>query len=106
MAVVNNISDRVAVMYLAKVCEVAPVTELFAQPLHPYTRALINPVPDPFDERTHVAEDNLIHGDIPSPGAHEWVPIQDMLLIRNRPLRSQAPAPREVQPGRLAACHY
>ena len=50
LAVVKNISDRVAVMYLGKVCEVSPSDELYAAPAHPYTRVLLDsiPVPDPF----------------------------------------------------------
>src|SRR5690606_33257389 len=66
LAIVKNISDRVAVMYLGKICEVGNPDDLYAQPAHPYTSALLAsiPVPDPTVEPTHTG---LITGDLPSP---------------------------------------
>jgi oligopeptide/dipeptide ABC transporter ATP-binding protein len=63
--VVRHLSDRVAVMYLGKIVETAPTEALFAQPLHPYTRALISaiPVPDPDAPHAPIA----LEGEIPSP---------------------------------------
>lgn len=63
--VVQYIADRVAVMYLGKIVEVASATELFKSPQHPYTKALIaaNPIPDP----DTVHENKLLEGDVPSP---------------------------------------
>ena len=63
--VVQNVADRVAVMYLGKLVEVAPVDELFRNPKHPYTLALMsaNPVPDP-NVRT---DRTILGGDVPSP---------------------------------------
>ncbi len=65
LAVVRNISDRVAVMYLGRIVEVAPAPELFAQPRHPYTRALLAALPSehPAQRRTRA----LIRGDMPDP---------------------------------------
>ena len=67
LAVVRNISDRVAVMYLGRIVEVAPADQLFARPLHPYTRSLLAALPSdhPARRKTHVA----IRGDLPSPNA-------------------------------------
>lgn len=64
LAVVKNISDRVAVMYLGKLCEVAPSDELYRAPRHPYTQALLNaiPIPDPFVSELPM----LVSGDPPS----------------------------------------
>jgi peptide/nickel transport system ATP-binding protein len=66
LAVVKNISDRVVVMYLGKICEVATPDRLYAEPAHPYTAALLAsiPVPDPTAHRSPAAE---LSGDLPSP---------------------------------------
>lgn len=63
--VVEYIAQRIAVMYLGKLAEVAPTTELFANPKHPYTQALLsaNPIPDPSMQRERI----LLSGDVPSP---------------------------------------
>ncbi|MBU3740263.1 MAG: ATP-binding cassette domain-containing protein, partial [Rhodoferax sp.] len=67
LAVVRNISDRVAVMYLGRIVEVAPAAELFAHPRHPYTQALLAALPSehPAQRRTHA----IVRGDMPLAGA-------------------------------------
>ena len=67
LAVVRNISDRVAVMYLGRIVEVAPADRLFAQPLHPYTQTLLAALPSDHPSRRRVRP--AIHGDMPNPDA-------------------------------------
>ena len=104
LAVVRHISDRVGVMYLGRLAELAPAAALFATPLHPYTRALLSAVPeaDPRAPRNR----QMLQGEVPSPLApppgcrfHTRCPLARDLC------RSQTPALREITPGHLTACH-
>jgi peptide/nickel transport system ATP-binding protein len=106
LAVVKNVSDKVAVMYLGKICEVAAPDRLYAEPAHPYTAALLSsiPVPDP-EAPAHVGE--LTAGDLPSPLAPP-----SGCRFRTRCPRAQdrcaaeEPHVREVAGGQYVACHF
>ncbi len=104
LAVVRHISDRVGVMYLGRVAELAPAAALFVQPLHPYTRALLSAVPstDPRAARNR----QRLEGEVPSP----LTPPPGCRFHTRCPLaraqcRSDVPALREVAPGQSVACH-
>lgn len=104
LAVVRHISDRVAVMYLGRIVELAPARELYVRPLHPYTQALMNSVPNPDPAKRGLRQ--IISGEIPSaenPPAgcrfHERCPSCQTLC------RELDPPLVAVGPGHLVACH-
>ena len=105
LSVVEHVSDRVAVMYLGRLVEVAPTAALFYQPLHPYTEALMSAIPalDP-DE---VMKPVILEGEIPSPANpptgchfHPRCPYAQEVCKRD------TPEWKEYRPGHFAACHF
>ncbi|MCC4246312.1 ABC transporter ATP-binding protein [Stappia indica] len=103
LGVVEHLADRVVIMYLGRVVESAPAAELFADPNHPYARALLEEVPR-IDTRKRVFQP--VKGEIPSPlspptGCH-FHPRCPHAMPR---CKEEAPALREIAPGRVSACH-
>jgi peptide/nickel transport system ATP-binding protein len=104
LAVVKNISDRVAVMYLGKLCEVASSDDLYAKPAHPYTNLLVDSIPEPDPEADHSLGD--IIGEPPSP-------IDPPTGCRFHPrcpyatdvCSAEEPQLRELGAGHFVACH-
>jgi oligopeptide/dipeptide ABC transporter ATP-binding protein len=103
LAVVGHISDRIAVMYLGKLMELAPADALFSAPLHPYTEALFSAVPDP--DPTVRRQRIILKGDVPSPIAP---PSGCVFRTRCRyaiaACSGAEPEFREVGPGHFKAC--
>ncbi len=103
LGVVEHLSDRVAIMYLGRIVELAPTEELFAEPNHPYTQALLSEVPR-LDLRRRRFEP--VKGEIPSPldpppGCH-FHPRCRFAMDR---CRGEQPRLKEIAPGRFSACH-
>ncbi len=106
LSMVRHIADRVAVMYLGKIVELAPRDVLYSDPMHPYTKALLSAVPEPDPDQT--TEDRVIlQGDVPSPsnppkGCNFCTRCPAVMDICHR----DDPDFREVLPGRFVACHH
>ncbi len=105
LAVVKAVSDRVAVMYLGRLCEVGPSEQLFARPAHPYTALLIEaiPVPDPDVRPT----ETVPVGEPPSPIAPpSGCRFRTRCPRADRQCSDEVPELRAVAPGQFAACHH
>jgi peptide/nickel transport system ATP-binding protein len=115
LSVVRHIADRVAVMYLGKIMEIADRDELYSVPQHPYTHALMSAVPVPDPDKEKRRQRTLLTGDLPSPinppsGCvfHTRCPLYRTALDESQQERCRTVVPflGEVSPGHLAHCHF
>jgi oligopeptide transport system ATP-binding protein len=103
---VRHIATRVAVMYLGRIVEMQARERLFAEPLHPYTRALLSAVNEPDPQIARTRKRVILRGDVPSPanpprGCNFCTRCPDVMPV----CREIDPPTREVAPGRHVACH-
>ncbi|HQH79278.1 MAG TPA: ATP-binding cassette domain-containing protein [Synergistaceae bacterium] len=105
LSVVKHVSDRIAVMYLGKMVELAGSRTIFQDPLHPYTQALLSAIPLP---KVDAVRDRIIlEGDVPSPiEPPEGCRFAGRCRHRQERCRTQTPELREIDPGHAVACHF
>ena len=106
LLVVKHISDRIAVMYLGKMVELAGSDEIYNHPLHPYTKSLISAVPVPDPKIARANKRIALSGDIPSPlNAPSGCPFRTRCQYATEKCAESMPEFKEVSPGHFVACH-
>ena len=104
--VVRHISDRIAVMYLGKMVELADASEIYNHPMHPYTKSLMSAVPQPDPRIARANKRIVLSGDIPSPlHAPSGCPFRTRCPHATEVCAASMPEFKELSPGHFAACH-
>lgn len=106
LLVVRHISDRIAVMYLGKMVELADAKEIYDHPQHPYSKSLLSAVPVPDPKTARENKRIVLSGDIPSPlNAPSGCPFRTRCVHATEKCAEAMPELREISPGHFAACH-
>ena len=106
LSMIRHIAQRVAVMYLGRIMELAEQTELYGDPLHPYTRALLSAVPTPNPTLEEQRERIILQGDVPSPAAPPpGCPFNTRCPIAEERCSLEIPEWRELRTEHWVACH-
>ena len=106
LLVVRHISDRIAVMYLGHMVELAPAAEIYDRPLHPYSHSLLSAVPGPDPKAARANQRIVLTGDIPSPlNAPSGCPFRTRCRYATEQCAQSMPEFKEVSTGHFVACH-
>lgn len=104
LGVIRHISDRIAIMYLGRVVELCEASQIYENPLHPYTKALLSAIPpeSPFEKKERI----ILNGDIPSPiGVQVGCPLAGRCPNCQERCKTEIPELRDVANGHKVACH-